>query len=54
MANTLSKIAPPGSTSSVSIEAVSSNKDGNCIGQLFMRSLNHEIRKMTFSTTSSN
>ena len=41
--NALSKIAAPGPTSSVSFKAVLSNKDERCIGQLFMRSLNHPI-----------
>ena len=36
---TLSKIAAPGSTSSVSYEAVLSNKDENRKGQLFIKSL---------------
>ena len=36
--NTLSKIAAPGPTSSVSIEAVLSNKDESCIGQLYEKS----------------
>ena len=40
---TLSKIAAPGPTSSVSFEAVLSNKDQSRIGQLFMRSPNHTI-----------
>ena len=40
---TLSKIAGPGLTSSVSFEAVLSNKYGFCVGQLFMSSLNHSI-----------
>ena len=40
---TLSKIAAPGPTSSVSFEAVLSNKDESCIGQLFMRSLSHPM-----------
>ena len=40
---TLSKIAAPGPTSSVSFEAVLSNKDQSRIGQLFMRSPNHAI-----------
>ena len=39
----LSKIAAPGPTSSVSFEAVLSNKDQSRIGQLFMRSPNHAI-----------
>ena len=40
---TLSKIAAPGPTSSVSFEAVLSNKDQSRIGQLFIRSPNHTI-----------
>ena len=40
---TLSKIAAPGPTPSVSFEAVLLNKDESCMGQLFMRSLNHPI-----------
>ena len=41
--NTLSKIAAPGPTSSVSFEGVLSNKDESRLGQVFMRSLNHAI-----------
>ena len=41
--NTLSKVAAPGPTSSVSFEGVLSNKDESCLGQVFMRSLNHAI-----------
>ena len=37
--NTLSKIAAPGPTSSVSYEAVLSNKDGNRKSQLLIKSL---------------
>ena len=40
---TLSKIEAPGPTSSVSFEAVLSNKYESRIGQLFMRGLNHPI-----------
>ena len=40
---TLSKIAGPGLTSSVSFEAVLSNKYEFRVGQLFMSSLNHSI-----------
>ena len=40
---TFSKIAAPDPTSSVSFEAVLSNKDERRIGQLFMRRLNHRI-----------
>ena len=40
---TFSKIAAPCPTSSVSFEAVLSNKDESCIGQLFMRSPNYAI-----------
>ena len=40
---TLSKIAAPGPTSSVSIEVVLSYKDESRIGQLFMRNLNRAI-----------
>ena len=41
--NTLSKIAAAGPTSSVSFEAVLSNKAESHIGQLFMRSPKHPI-----------
>ena len=39
----LPKIANPDPTFSVSLEAVLLKKDENCIGQLFLRSLNHTI-----------
>ena len=40
---TLSKIAAPGPTSSVSFEAVLSNKHESRLGHLFMRSVKHAI-----------
>ena len=40
---TLSNIPAPGAISSVSFEAVLSNKDESNIGRLFMRILNHPI-----------